>query len=111
MGRRSLLRAVTGSLIALALSVPVAWAVGTDRTGRSADVTGVVGQPVTLDDKQVHTVVRTERWYGGGFWLPKAGQVAVTVEINIKAIAETSYNPLYYAVRDGAGTKYGRVPA
>ena len=109
MRRNVLLRVATGSLIVLALSAPVAWGLGTDQAGRSADVVGAVGQPVTLDDEQIHTVVRTERWYGGGSWFPKAGQAAVTVEVKIKTIAESSYNPMYYAVRDSAGARYGRV--
>jgi hypothetical protein len=104
-----LLRAVTGLVIGLALSVAVALGHGTAQAGRSADVVGAVGQPVMLDNEQVHTVVRTERWYGGGFWFPKAGQVAVAAEIHIKTIAKSSYNPMYYAVRDSAGTQYGRV--
>ncbi len=111
MKRHALLHMVTLSLVVLALSAPVAWGLGTDRAGRSADVVGAVGQPVALDGKQVHTVVRTERWYGGGFWFPKAGQAAVTVEINIKTIAESSYNSLYYTVRDSVGARYGRVIA
>lgn len=73
------------------------------------EVTGTVGQPVTLDGEQVHTVVRTERWYGGGYWQPPAGKAAVTLEIQVKALQKTSYNGLYYTVKGPGDATYGRV--
>ena len=111
MKRHALLHMVTLSLVVLALGGP---------SRRASAQTGRVGQRMSSGRwgsrsrstaSRFTAVVRTERWYGGGFWFPKAGQAAVTVEINIKTIAESSYNSLYYAVRDGAGARYGRVIA
>lgn len=73
------------------------------------DVTAAVGQTVTLDGEQRHTVVRTQRWYGGGYWQPTPGNVAVSMEIKIEALSKTSYNPMYYSLAGADGETYGRV--
>lgn len=75
----------------------------------SQDVMGALGQDVTLDGEQVHTVVQVQRWYGGGYWMPPAGKAVVTVFIHIRGLQKTSYNGLYYSVRNPAGTSFGRV--
>jgi hypothetical protein len=72
-----------------------------------SDYTGAVGQGVTLDDEQVHTVVGVQRWYGGGSFLPPAGKAAVAVHLKIQALQKTSYNTLYYSLE--GKNKYGRV--
>ncbi len=69
--------------------------------------TGAVGQAVTLDNEQVHTVVGAQRWYGGGSFQPPAGKAAVAVHLKIQALEKTSYNTLYYSL-EGKST-YGRV--
>ncbi|MGZ8691668.1 MAG: hypothetical protein ACXW0F_00775 [Gaiellaceae bacterium] len=111
MSARAWFRGALGCLLMalLVIAVPAAPA-QTDRAAAAQDdVTGMVGQPVTLDNEQIHTVVRIERWYGGGYWFPKPGDAAITVQIRVQAIETTSYNPLYYSIRDAVGTSYGRV--
>ena len=109
MSARAVFRGALGCLVlALMVAVPAAGA-RTDVGAGRADYTGSVGQPVTLDNEQIHTVVSVERWYGGGSWYPKPGEAAVTVFIHIQALQKTSYNPMYYGVRDGSGKSYGRV--
>jgi hypothetical protein len=76
-------------------------------TPSSDDYTGAVGQAVTLDNEQIHTVVKVQRWYGGGGFLPPAGKAAVTVDLRIQALQKTSYNALYYSLE--GKNKYGRV--
>lgn len=76
---------------------------------RHADVNGAVGQAVTLDGEQVHTVVGAQRWYGGGFWQPPAGKAAVTTEIKVDAVQKTSYNAMYYTLAGPGDETYGRV--
>jgi hypothetical protein len=101
--------ALGAMLVALALVGPAPGAQSHRPAADFGDYVGAVGQPVTLDGEQIHTVVRTERWYGGGSFFPKAGDVPVAIEIRVEALAETSYNPMYYGVRDSSGTTYGRV--
>lgn len=101
-----------GALAVFALTLLAAPAATGERTGSSSaasDVTGAVGQPVTLDSEQIHTVVQVERWWGGGYWFVKKGDAAVTVKVRIQATAKTSCNPLYYALRTPTGQTYGRV--
>lgn len=97
------------ALIVLAIAAPAATAQTVAPVAAQDEIVGSVGQPITLDNEQIHTVVQVERWYGGGYWLPKAADAAVTLEIKVQAIAKTSYNPMYYSIRDASGKTYGRV--
>lgn len=100
---------VLAGIAALLVTVPVA-AARSDRPAVTRDdVTAAVGQPVTLDGEQVHTVVQVQRWYGGGYWLPPAGQAAVTIQVRIHALQKTSYNALYYSLQGANQAEYGRV--
>jgi len=94
-------------LLASLLVVPAALARTSGPDSVRDEYTGAVGQAVTLDGEQVHTVVGTQRWYGGGSFMPPAGKVAVTVNLRIQALEKTSYNTLYYSLQ-GQNT-YGRV--
>jgi hypothetical protein len=105
-----------GSLVAITVAPLMAlasltWAAPTGASGlqphAGQDVTGVVGQGVTLDGEQVHTVVQVQRWYGGGYWLPPAGKAVVTVLIKIDGLQKTSYNALYYSVTTPGGPSIG----
>ncbi len=95
-------------LVASLLAVPAACAQTRGADSVREDVTGSVGQAVTLDNEQIHTVVRTERWYGGGSFLPPTGKAVVTVDVRVQALQKTSYNNLYYSLR-GAQKEYGKV--
>jgi hypothetical protein len=99
-------RVALGALIVLVAAASAATA-AVDRS--AAEITGAIGQPVLLDEEQVHTVARVERWWGGGFWYVKPGEAAVTVLVTIDAQAKTSHNSLYYGVRSAAGKTWGRV--
>jgi uncharacterized protein DUF4352 len=110
MNTRAWARGILGpALIVLAIAAPAATAQTAAPLAAQDEIVGSVGQPITLDNEQIHTVVQVERWYGGGYWLPKAGDAAVTIEIKVQAIAKTSYNPMYYSIRDASGKTYGRV--
>jgi hypothetical protein len=86
-------------------------ATGEQRTSSTtaSDVTGAVGQPVTLDNEQIHTVVQVERWWGGGYWFVKKGDASITVKVRVQATGKTSCNSLYYGLRTASGQTYGRV--
>lgn len=86
------------------LGVPAATASPTQ-----LDVTGAVGRPTTLDGEQVHTVLQVQRWHGGNDFAPKPGDAVVTVRVTIRALKETSCNPLWYALEAQDGKSYGRV--
>lgn len=98
---------LVGLLLTVLVALVPAGLAGVDRS--TDEVTGAVGQGVLLDDEQVHTVARVERWWGGGFWYVKKGEAAVTVLVTVDAKAETSHNSLYYGVRAPSGKTWGRV--
>ena len=98
---------LVGVLLGLLVALVPAAVAGVDRS--ADEVTGAVGQGVLLDDEQVHTVARVERWWGGGYWYVKKGDAAVTVFVTIDAKAKTSHNSLYYGVRAPSGKTWGRV--
>jgi hypothetical protein len=105
--KRGALLAVAGVLALGMASVAVGSEAGT--AAPLDELTGAVGQPVTLDGEQAHTVVRAERWWGGGTWVLKPGEAAVTVYVNVRALAGTTVNPLSYGVRGADGKTRGRV--
>lgn len=107
MMKRGALLTVAGLLALAVASVAVASEART--AARLDEVTGAAGQAVTLDAEQVHTVVRVERWWGGGTWVLKPGEAAVTVYVNVQALAKTTVNPLYYAARGADGKAWGRA--
>jgi hypothetical protein len=96
-----------GVLLAVLVALVPAAVAGVNRP--TDEVTGAVGQGVLLDDEQVHTVARVERWWGGGFWYVKKGEAAVTVFVTVDAKAKTAHNPLYYGVRAPSGKTWGRA--
>lgn len=94
-------------VLALVFAVPVALS-SADRT--TSTVKAKMGQAVTLDGEQVHTVIQAKRWAGDKYWHPKAGQTAIAVQVRIKALKKTSYNALYYAIKDlRTDKKYGKT--
>jgi hypothetical protein len=105
--KRVALLAAAGVLALAAASVVLAGDEGV--AARLDEVTGAVGQAVTLDAEQAHTVVRAEQWWGGGTWVLKPGEAAVTVYVEVQALAETPVNPLYYSLRGADGKTWGRT--
>lgn len=69
-------------------------------------VTTSLGTSVTLAGEQVHTVVAAEQWYGSGLWIPKPGDISITVRVKVRAVKRTSTNPLYYTLRDRRGREW-----
>lgn len=106
MMKRVALLAAVGALALVAASAVLARDEGA--AARLDEVTGTVGQTVSLDGEQAHTVVRAERWWGDGSWVLKPGEAAVTVYVRVQALAETPVNPLYYGLRGPDGKTWGR---
>lgn len=99
--------AVTTALLTLAVASASA---GLSRPAAAQDeIRGAVAQPVSVDNVMTHTVVRTERWYGGGIWMAKVGEVGVTVQVKIEATADTPFNRLYYGLRTPDGKLWSTV--
>ncbi len=96
-----------GRAILVALCAVVAAGAGQARGAQPPTQTTVLGRSVTLAGEQVHTVVSAEQWHGSGLWVPKAGAVTVTVLVRVKALKKTSYNGLYYRLRDASGSEWG----
>jgi hypothetical protein len=63
--------------------------------------TARLGQPVTMQGEQVHTVVRAQRWAGGRVWRAKPRHAYVTSYLKVKALQPTKIGGTYYSTGPG----------